>query len=184
MCVPVSIGFGKTALVPARIEYSARQMCVHQRKHTATTCGISVAGTWFPSEESTTDPGPWMDHLARDCPLESDGSGENAVSRETVEALHTAGFLLGWNFFRTICPGCQRSTGHLQFLQDNFSWTINWNLKVRLIVVRKHSTLMAKSGNVLHRQFTVNTTNVMSRGFDHQLPLLLIWINFGPIVDK
>ena len=89
MCVPVSIGFGKTALVPARIEYSARQMCVHQRKHTATTCGISVAGTWFPSEESATDPGPWMDHRARDCPLESDGSGENAVSRETVEALHT-----------------------------------------------------------------------------------------------
>ena len=58
------------------------------------------------------------------------------------------GFLLGWNFFRTICPGCQRSTGHLQFLQDNFSWTINWNLKVRLIVVKKHITLMAKSGNV------------------------------------
>ena len=88
MCVPVSIGFGKTALVPARIEYSARQMCVHQRKHTATTCGISVAGTWFPSEETATDPG-WMDHRARDCPLESDGSGENAVSCETVEALHT-----------------------------------------------------------------------------------------------
>ena len=128
-------------------------------------------------------------------------------------------FLLGWNFFRTICPGCQRSTGHLQFLQenlswlpeinrtfaislgqffpgcqrstghlqflqDNQSWTINWNFKVRLIVVKKHSTLMAKSGNVLHKQFIVNTTNVMSRGFDHQLPLLLIWINFNPIVDK
>ena len=58
-------------------------------KHTATTCGISVAVTWFPSEESATDPGPWMDHLARDCPLESDGSRENAVSREIVEALHT-----------------------------------------------------------------------------------------------
>ena len=88
-CVPVSIGFGKTALVPARIECRARQMCVHQRKHTATTCGISVAGTWSPSEESATDPGPWMDHRARDCPLESDRSGETAVSRETVEALHT-----------------------------------------------------------------------------------------------
>ena len=101
-----------------------------------------------------------------------------------LEGVVTSGFLLRWNFFRTICPGCQRSTGHLQFLQDNFSWTINWNLKVRLIVVRKHSTLMTKSGNVLHRQFIVNTTNVMSRGFDHQLPLLLKWINFDPIVDK
>ena len=88
-CVPVSIGFGKTALIPARIECRARQMCVRQRKHTTTTCGISVAGTWFPSEESATDPGPWMDHRARDFPLESDGSGENAVSCEAVETLHT-----------------------------------------------------------------------------------------------
>ena len=64
-------------------------MCVCQRKHTATTYGISVAGTWFPSEESATDLGPWMDHRAWDCPLESDGSGENAVSRQTVETLHT-----------------------------------------------------------------------------------------------
>ena len=38
MCVPVSIGFGKTALVPACIEYSAWQMCVRQRKHATTTC--------------------------------------------------------------------------------------------------------------------------------------------------
>ena len=89
MCVPVSIGFGKTALIPARFECRARQMCVPQRKHTATTCGISVAGTWFPSEESATEPGPWMDHRARDCPLESDGSGEIAVSCQTVETLHT-----------------------------------------------------------------------------------------------
>ena len=58
MCVPVSMGFGKTALVPARIEYSAWQMCVRQRKHATTTCGISVAGTWFTSEESVTDTGP------------------------------------------------------------------------------------------------------------------------------
>ena len=60
MCVPVNIGFGKTALVPARIEYRTWQMCVCQRKHTMTTCGISVARTWFPSEESATDTGPWM----------------------------------------------------------------------------------------------------------------------------
>ena len=81
MCVPVSIGFGKTALVPAHIEYRARQMCVRQRKHTETTCGISVAGTWFPREESATDTGPWIDHGAWDYPLESDGTWENAVSR-------------------------------------------------------------------------------------------------------
>ena len=88
MCVPVSIGFGKTALIPARFECRARQMCVRQRKHTATTSGISVAGTWFPSKESATELGPWMDHHARDCPLESDGSGENAVSCQTIETLH------------------------------------------------------------------------------------------------
>ena len=28
-----------------------------------------------------TDTSPWMDHGARDCPLESDGTGENAMSR-------------------------------------------------------------------------------------------------------
>ena len=30
-----------------------------------------------------------MDHGTGDCPLESDGTRENAMSRETVEALHT-----------------------------------------------------------------------------------------------
>ena len=89
MCVPVSIGFGKTALVPARIEYSAWQMCVHERKHSTTTCGISTSGTWLPGEESAADAGPWMDHGTWDCPLESDRTGENAMSRLTVEALHT-----------------------------------------------------------------------------------------------
>ena len=42
MCVPVSIGFVKTALVPARIEYSAWQMCVCERKHSTSTFGISA----------------------------------------------------------------------------------------------------------------------------------------------
>ena len=35
MCVPVSIGFGKTALIPALFECRVRQMCVRQRKHTS-----------------------------------------------------------------------------------------------------------------------------------------------------
>ena len=48
MCVPVSIGFGKTALLPPRIEYSAWQMCVRERKHSTSTCGISTSGTWLP----------------------------------------------------------------------------------------------------------------------------------------
>ena len=89
MCVPVSIGFGKTTLVPARIEYSAWQMCVCERKHSSPTCGISTPGTWLPGEESASDTGPWMDHGTGHCPYESDGTGENAMSRETVEALHT-----------------------------------------------------------------------------------------------
>ena len=88
MCVPVSIGFGKTALVPARIEYSTWQMYVRERKHSTSTCGISTSGTWLPGEESATDTGPWMDHGTWDCPLESDGTGENAMPREAVEALH------------------------------------------------------------------------------------------------
>ena len=88
MCVPVSIGFGKTALVPARIEYSAWQMCVRERKHSTSTCGISTSGTWLPGEVSATDAGPWMDHDTWDCLLESDGTGANIMSRATAEALH------------------------------------------------------------------------------------------------
>ena len=88
MCVPVSIGFGETALVPARIEYSAWQMCVRERKHSTSTCGISTSGTWLPGEESATDAGPWMDHGTWDCSLESNGTGANVMSRSTAEALH------------------------------------------------------------------------------------------------
>ena len=88
MFVPVSIGFGKTALVPARFEYSAWQMCVRERKHSTSTCGISTSGTWLPGEESATDAGPWMDHGTGDCSLESDGTGANVMSRSTTEALH------------------------------------------------------------------------------------------------
>ena len=88
MFVPVSIGFGKTVLVPARFEYSAWQMCVRERKHSTSTCGISTSGTWLPGEESTTDAGPWMDHGTGDCSLESDGTGANVMSRSTTEALH------------------------------------------------------------------------------------------------
>ena len=88
MFVPVSIGFGKTALVPARFEYSAWQMCVRERKHSTSTCGISTSGTWLPGEESATDAGPWMDHGTWDCSLESDGTGANVMSRSTTEALH------------------------------------------------------------------------------------------------
>ena len=51
-------------------------------------CGISTSGTWLLGEKSATDAGPWMDHGTWYCPLESDGTRENAMSRETVEALH------------------------------------------------------------------------------------------------
>ena len=88
MFVPVSIGFGKTALVPARFEYSAWQMFFRERKHSTSTCGISTSGTWLPGEESATDAGPWMDHGTGDCSLESDGTGANVMSHSTTEALH------------------------------------------------------------------------------------------------
>ena len=57
-CVPASIGFGETA----RIECLGRQVCVLERSHPATTCGISFARTWFPCEESTTVTGSGVDH--------------------------------------------------------------------------------------------------------------------------
>ena len=100
MFVPVSIGFGKTALVPARFEYSAWQMCVRERKHSTSTCGISTSRIWLPGEESATDAGPWMDHGTGDCSLESDGTGANVMSRSTTEALHPgSGFLeVFWSF--------------------------------------------------------------------------------------
>ena len=88
MFVPVSIGFGKMALVPARFEYSAWQMCVRERKHSTSTCGISTSGTWLPGEESATDAGAWMDHGTWDCSLESDGTGAYVMSRAAAEALH------------------------------------------------------------------------------------------------
>ena len=47
-CVPASIGFGETALISARIECRGPQVCVLERSHPATNCGISFAGTWFP----------------------------------------------------------------------------------------------------------------------------------------
>ena len=63
MCVPDSIGFGETTLVPPRFEYSAWQICVRERKHSTSTCGISTSGTWLPGEESATDAGPWMEWI-------------------------------------------------------------------------------------------------------------------------
>ena len=88
MFVPVSIGFGKTVLVPARFDYSAWQMCVRERKHSTSTCGISTSGTWLPGKESATDAGAWMDHGTGDCSLESDGTGAYVVSGAAAEALH------------------------------------------------------------------------------------------------
>ena len=116
MFVPVSIGFGKTALVPARVEYSAWQMCVRERKHSTSTCGISTSGTWLPGEESATDAGPWMDHGTGDCSLESDGTGANVMSRSTTEALH---------------PGLGKHPGGRQRM------FIHWNCSIRDIM-RSH----------------------------------------------
>ena len=84
-----NIGFGKTALISALIECRGRQVCVLERSHPGTTCGISFAGTWFPFEESTTVTGSGMDHRTRDSPSQPVRSGEDAVSCQTAETLHT-----------------------------------------------------------------------------------------------
>ena len=75
MCVPVSIGFGKTALVLARIENSVWQLGVRSRKHATTTCGISEPGflakNQLPTQapEWITPPGiaSWIRRNRRDC---------------------------------------------------------------------------------------------------------------------
>ena len=74
-CVPASIGFSEMALISSRIERRSRQVCVLERKHPKTTCGISFAGTWFPWEESTTVTGSGVDHCTRDCPSQPVRSG-------------------------------------------------------------------------------------------------------------
>ena len=60
-CVPASIGFGETALISARIECRGRQLCVLERSHPATTCGISFAGTWFLAKNQLPSQAPeWI----------------------------------------------------------------------------------------------------------------------------
>ena len=88
-CDPASIGFSETALISSRIEHRARQVGVLERTHPTTTCGISFAGTSFPSEESTTVTGSGVDYCTRDCPSQPVQSGEDAVSSQIVKALPT-----------------------------------------------------------------------------------------------
>ena len=87
-CVPASIGLGETALISARIECLGRQVCVQERSHPTTTCGISFARTWFPCEESTTVTGSGVDHRTGDSRSQPVRSGEDAVSCKTAETLH------------------------------------------------------------------------------------------------
>ena len=98
-CVPASIGFSETVLISSRIERHSRQVCVLERKHPTTTCGISFAGTWFPCEESTTFTGSRVDLRSGDSPPEPLRSGEDAVSCQTVKALPTVN---GCLFIRNI----------------------------------------------------------------------------------
>ena len=51
---------------------------------------------------------PWVDHGTGDCPLESDGTWENAMSCETVEAIYTG---LGKN------PGEGGASAHVHSLE-------------------------------------------------------------------
>ena len=111
-CVPASIGFGETVLISARIECRGWQVCVLERSHPATTCGISFAGTWFPSEESTTVTGSGVDHCTRNFPSQPVRSGEDAVSCQTAEALHTG---LGKNPGRPSMDVCSLESQHQRY---------------------------------------------------------------------
>ena len=111
-CVPASIGFGETVLISARIECRGWQVCVLERSHPATTCVISFAGTWFPSEESTTVTGSGVDHCTRNFPSQPVQSGEDAVSCQTAEALHTG---LGKNPGRPSMDVCSLESQHQRY---------------------------------------------------------------------
>ena len=86
---PASIGFSETALISSCIEHRARQVGILERTHPMTTCGISFAGSSFPSEESATVTGSGVDYCTRDCPSQPVQSGEDAVSSRIVKALPT-----------------------------------------------------------------------------------------------
>ena len=97
-CDPASIGFSETALISSRIERGARQVDVLEMTHPTTTCGISFAGTLFPSEESTTVTGSGVDYCTRDCPSQPVQSREDAVSSQIVKALPTHQWMfVHWN---------------------------------------------------------------------------------------
>ena len=88
-CNPASIGFSETVLISSRIERRAWQVGILERTHPMTTCGISFAGTSFPSKESTTVTGSGVDYCTRDCPSQPVQSGKDAVSSQIVKAQPT-----------------------------------------------------------------------------------------------
>ena len=59
--VPVNFGFGETTFIPSRFECRSMQVCVFERKHPASTDGISVTGSSVSCQEPATVAGSAMD---------------------------------------------------------------------------------------------------------------------------
>ena len=112
---PVSIGFGETTFLPSCFECHSRQVCVFERKHPASTDGISVTRSRVSCHEPVTFAGSTMDLRAGYGTSLPIWSRTDALPCQAIEALSTG---LGTN------PGGQ--------------WLfIHWNRSIRDIM-RNH----------------------------------------------
>ena len=91
---PVSIGFSETAFLHSRFECCSRQVCVFERKHPASTDGISVTGSRVSCQEPATITGSAMDLCTGYSPSQPIRNGKDALPCQAIEAISTG---LGMN---------------------------------------------------------------------------------------
>ena len=110
-------------LVLASARWCSLYICMHWVSRPAGVCSreeppsdnlwwFSFAGTWFPCEESTTVTGSGMDNHTGDSPSQPVRSGEDAVSCQTAETLHTG---LGKNLGGPSTDVCSLESQHQRY---------------------------------------------------------------------
>ena len=86
---PVSIGFSETTFWHSRFECRSRQVCVFEGKHSASTDGISFAGTWVSCQEPATVTGSGVDLHTGYSPSQPVLSGKDPLPCQAIEAIST-----------------------------------------------------------------------------------------------